>query len=119
VFFHRRGERRDRSVENQRSRASGLHLVTAAVGRWNTVALERAIQAIMEHGHPVDAHLLPHFLPLSWAHMTLTGDDVWWQSRKVERGKFRPLPVRLEPWRLHATERHFSGQPVTTPREIA
>lgn len=57
--------------------------------------------------------------PLSWEHINLTGDYVWRQSRKVERGKFRPLPVLLEPWRLHATDCHFSGQPVTTPRETA
>lgn len=46
VFFNRLGELRDRSFENQRYRASGLNLVTAAIVLWNTVYLERAIQAI-------------------------------------------------------------------------
>jgi hypothetical protein len=91
VFFNRLGEMRDRSFENQRYRASGLNLVTAAIVLWNTVYLERAIQAIREHGHPVDEHLLPHLSPLGWEHINLTGDYVWRQSRKVERGKFRPL----------------------------
>jgi predicted ATPase len=36
---------RDRSFENQRYRASGLTLVTAAIVLWNTVYLERAIGA--------------------------------------------------------------------------
>jgi TnpA family transposase len=40
VFFHRLGEIRDRSYENQRYRASGLNLVVAAIRLWNTVYLE-------------------------------------------------------------------------------
>src|SRR4029453_5408709 len=43
VFFNRWGEIRDRSFENQRYRASGLNLVTAAIVLWNTVYLERAV----------------------------------------------------------------------------
>ncbi len=42
VFFNRLGEIRDRSFEQQRYRASGLNLVTAAIVLWNTVYLERA-----------------------------------------------------------------------------
>lgn len=40
VFFYRLGEIRDRSFEQQRYRASGLNLVTAAIVLWNTVYLE-------------------------------------------------------------------------------
>jgi hypothetical protein len=40
IFFHRLGEIRDRSFENQYNRASGLNLVTAAIVLWNTVYLE-------------------------------------------------------------------------------
>ena len=54
MFFNRLGEMRDRSFENQRYRASGLNLVTAAIVLWNTVYLERAIQAIKDHGQTVD-----------------------------------------------------------------
>lgn len=43
IFFHRQGEIRDRTFENQSSRASGLSLITAAIVHWNTVYLERAI----------------------------------------------------------------------------
>ncbi len=42
VFFNRLGEIRDRGFEQQRYRASGLNLVTAAIVLWNTVYLERA-----------------------------------------------------------------------------
>jgi TnpA family transposase len=44
VFFHRQGEIRDRTFENQSFRASGLSLITAAIVHWNTVYLDRAVQ---------------------------------------------------------------------------
>ncbi len=37
VFFNRLGELRDRSYEDQQGRASGLTLLTAAIGLWNAV----------------------------------------------------------------------------------
>ena len=91
VFFNRLGEIRDRRFENQRSRASGLTLVVAAIVLWNTVYLERAVQALRDAGKDVDDALLPHLAPLGWEHINLTGDDTWRQSRQVERGRFRPL----------------------------
>jgi TnpA family transposase len=97
VFFNRLGEMRDRSFENQHYRASGLTLVTAAIVLWNTVYLERAIQAIRDHGQPVDENLLQHLSPLGWEHINLTGDYVWRQDRRVERGKFRPLRAFTSP----------------------
>jgi Tn3 transposase DDE domain len=39
LFFHRQGEFRDRTLENQSFRASGLTIVTAAIVHWNTVYL--------------------------------------------------------------------------------
>ncbi|EGH15794.1 transposase Tn3 family protein, partial [Pseudomonas amygdali pv. morsprunorum str. M302280] len=44
----------DRSFEQQRYRASGLNLVTAAIVLWNTVYLERATQGLADAGKPVD-----------------------------------------------------------------
>ena len=58
VFFYRLGEIRDRSFEQQRYRASGLNLVTAAIVLWNTVYLERAVTALRGHAQPVDEDLL-------------------------------------------------------------
>lgn len=91
VFFNRLGEMRDRSFENQRYRASGLNLMTAAIVLWNTVYLERAIQAIKDHGDTVDENLLQHISPLGWEHINLTGDYVWRQARRAGTRKFRPL----------------------------
>ncbi len=50
VFFHRLGEIRDRSYENQPYRASGLNLVIATITLWNTVYFERAVAALREQG---------------------------------------------------------------------
>lgn len=93
VFFNRLGEIRDRSFEQQRYRASGLNLVTAAIVLWNTVYLERATQRLRESGKPIDDALLQYLSPLGWEHINLTGDYVWRQSRKIEDGQFRPLRI--------------------------
>ncbi len=69
VFFHRLGEVRDRSFEAQRYRASRLNLVTVAIGLWNTVYLERAIEAMHVRGVSADSTLLP-YLCQRWAGST-------------------------------------------------
>ena len=91
VFFSRLGEIRDRSFEQQRYRASGLNLLTAAIVLWNTVYLERAVNALRSSGQTVDDTLLKFLSPLGWAHINLTGDYLWRSSAKVGAGKFRPL----------------------------
>ncbi|MGF6756995.1 TnpA family transposase [Paraburkholderia sp. GAS42] len=91
VFFYRLGEIRDRSFESQRYRASGLNLVTAAIVLWNTVYLERAVQAMQTRSMQRDAGLLPYLSPLGWEHFNLTGDYVWRQNQNLQAGRFRPL----------------------------
>ncbi|MBA2658069.1 MAG: Tn3 family transposase [Nitrosospira sp.] len=97
VFFNRLGEIRDRSFEQQRYRASGLNLVTAAIVLWNTVYLERAANALRNHGQGVDGALLQYLSPLGWEHINLTGDYLWRSSAKVGAGKFRPLQPLPKP----------------------
>ncbi|KJR97722.1 MAG: hypothetical protein VR65_21995 [Desulfobulbaceae bacterium BRH_c16a] len=65
VFFNRLGENRDRSFEQQRYRASGLNLVTAAIVLWNTVYLEHAASALRGYGQAVDDALMQYLTPLS------------------------------------------------------
>jgi len=95
VCFNRLGEIRDRSYENQRHRASGLNLVTAAIVHWNTVYLERAVNALKEHGIQVDDNLLQYLSPLGWEHINLTGDYTWQQNKQPHKGKFRSLRLFL------------------------
>jgi TnpA family transposase len=91
VFFNRLGEIRDRSFDQQSYRASGLNLVTAAIVLWNTVYIERAIEAQREAGKSIDNELLQYLSPLGWEHINLTGDYVWRQSKATEAGQFRSL----------------------------
>ncbi|MBG6060060.1 TnpA family transposase [Cryobacterium sp. MP_M5] len=97
VFFNRLGEIRDRSFEQQRYRTSGLNLVTAAIVLWNTVYLDRAIQALQSADAGVDPELIQHLSPLGWEHINLTGNYTWRNPTKP--GRYRPLrsPGRRQP----------------------
>jgi hypothetical protein len=88
----RLGEIRDRSFEQQRYRASGLTLVTAAIVLWNTVYIERAIDASARNGQFLNAELLKYLSPLGWEHINLTG-DYQWQGKRLAQGRFRPLRI--------------------------
>ena len=72
VFFHRQGEIRDRTFENQSFRASGLSLLTAAIVHWNGVYLERAVLRLRDQGVRIPDDLLAHVAPLGWEHIALT-----------------------------------------------
>ncbi len=91
VFFNRQGDLRDRSFENQRYRASGLNLIVAAIILWNTVYLERAIDALREHGIAIEDESLIHLSPIGWEHVNLTGDYTWQAAGRLRKGGFRPL----------------------------
>ena len=87
VFFNRLGELRDRTLENQQHRASGLNLVVAAIVLWNTVYLERAIQALRNQGQMIPEALLLHLSPLKWEHINLTGDYHWRRDGGLQNRK--------------------------------
>jgi TnpA family transposase len=89
VFFHRLGEVRDRTFENQRYRASGLNLAVAAITLWNTVYLGRAVDQLRSQGEVIDDALLAHAAPLGWEHITFNGDYVW--PTEPLQNAFRPL----------------------------
>ena len=96
VFMHRLGEIRDRKPENQSYRASGLTLLTAAISLWNTVYMERAVDALKRKGVKINEQLLSHLSPLGWEHINLTGDYIWKSNRIPSAGKFRRLrPAKL------------------------
>jgi hypothetical protein len=92
VFFHRQGEIRDRTFENQSFRASGLSLITAAIVHWNTVYLDRAVRQLRAQGGTVPDDLLAHVAPLGWEHIGLTGDYVWTEANPA--APFRPPACR-------------------------
>ena len=90
VFFHERGEIRDRSFESQAFRASGLNLVVSAIVHWNTVYIERAVTHLRKMHREIPDHLLKHISPLSWEHINLTGIYTWDSEQHLLEG-FRSL----------------------------
>lgn len=90
VFFHERGEIRDRSFESQAFRASGLNLVVSAIVHWNTVYIERAVTHLRNTRREIPDHLLKHISPLSWEHINLTGIYTWDSEQHLLEG-FRSL----------------------------
>ena len=94
VFFHRLGELRDRSYENQAFRASGLNLLVAAIILWNTRYLQAAFDALAARGAAVPPDLMRHVAPLGWEHISLTGDYVWAADAQPHPGLLRPLRER-------------------------
>jgi len=83
--------------------ALALGLAVTAIILWNTVYLERAIQALRDSGQDIDDALLPHLSPLGWEHINLTGDYIWRQHKLVERRKFRPLRMLAEAQRTFSS----------------
>jgi hypothetical protein len=87
---------RDRTLESQQHRASGLNLVIAAIILWNTVYMERAVRALRAGGEEIPNDLLPHLAPLGWQHINLTGDYIWTKPPRLDGDGFRPLRASVE-----------------------
>ncbi|AOE42580.1 hypothetical protein BEE12_22550 (plasmid) [Pantoea agglomerans] len=88
---HRLGKIRGRKPENQSYRASGLTLLTAAISLWNTVYMERAMDALKRKVLKINEQLLSHLSPLGWEYINLTGDYIWKSNRIPASGKYRRL----------------------------
>jgi TnpA family transposase len=122
VFMHRRGEIRDRGLENQSYRASGLTLLTAAISLWNTVYVERAIDSLRRKRITINEQLISHLSPLGWEHINLSGDYVWRTNLKLGQGKYRALRsvdsnlYNKQAWRRIISV--FQADPLTTDRAI-
>jgi TnpA family transposase len=91
VFFHERGDIRDRSFDSQAFRASGLNLVVSAIVHWNTVYLSRAVEHLRRNGRNIPDHLLKHVSPLGWEHINLTGIYSWDEAPTITGDGFRAL----------------------------
>lgn len=88
VFFNRLGEIRDRSYEQQSYRASGLALLTCAIVLWNTVYIEKTVQAMKERGENFEPEWYQYLSPLGWEHIGLTGDYIW---RNAKNSPQKPI----------------------------
>ena len=95
VFFHRLGELRDRTFENQIYRASGLNLLVAAIILWNTRYLQDAFSTLRRGGRSAGDDLVRHVAPLGWEHISLTGDYIWPAASVTELRPLRKKPSML------------------------
>ena len=100
VFIHRLGEIRDRTLENQKHRASGLNLIVTAIILWNTRYLARAIETMRKTEHVPD-DLLAHLSPLGWEHVNLTGDYIWGAENSMTKNTDGLRPLRPAPTELN------------------
>ena len=91
VFYGQRGELRQRYREGQEDQLTALGLVVNAIIVWNTLYLERAIDAIRAAGHLVDDADIARLSPLVHAHLNVLGRYSFTLPAELERGAWRPL----------------------------
>ena len=80
----------DRSAEAQQFRASGLNLVIAAIVFWNSTYIADAIAHLRATEQSVPDAWLAHTSPLSWEHISFSGDFPW-ERAAATADKRRPL----------------------------
>jgi TnpA family transposase len=91
VFYGHRGELRQRYREGQEDQLTAVGLVVNAIIVWNTLYLERAIDATRAAGHPVDDADIARLSPLVHAHLNVLGRSSFTLPADLERGAWRPL----------------------------
>jgi TnpA family transposase len=73
LSFGKRGELRERGLQDQLQRASALNIIINAISIWNTVYLTEATKSLKEKGN-LQEDLLKHIPPLGWEHINFLGD---------------------------------------------
>jgi len=86
----KQGRIADRSAEAQQFRASGLNLVIAAIVFWNSTYIAAATAHRRATEQSVPDAWLAHTSPLSWEHISFSGDFLW-ERAAATADKRRPL----------------------------
>jgi TnpA family transposase len=73
IFLGKRGELRERALQDQLQRASALNIIINAISIWNTVYLTKAIEYKKKKGF-MQEELLHHISPLGWEHINFLGE---------------------------------------------
>ena len=73
IFFGKRGELRERALQDQLQRASALNIIINAISIWNTVYLTQAAEYRKSNGQ-LDEELMKHISPLGWEHINFLGE---------------------------------------------
>jgi TnpA family transposase len=90
VFFGKRGELRERALNEQLQRASTLSILINAISIWNTVYLSEAIKKWKKQ-EPFPEHLLTHISPLGWNHINFLGEYKFNLDHLTSLNNLRPL----------------------------
>ncbi len=92
IFFGKRGEFRERELQDQLQRASALNILINAISIWNTTYLQKAIEHLKQND-AFDESLLKHISPLAWEHINLLGEYNFDVKNVLESDELRPLNI--------------------------
>ncbi|WP_243526888.1 Tn3 family transposase [Bacillus pseudomycoides] len=90
IFFGKRGELRERALQDQLQRASALNIIINAISIWNTVYLTKAIEYKKKKGF-IQEELLHHISPLGWEHINFLGEYKFKFKQSTTLESLRPL----------------------------
>ena len=90
IFFGKRGELRERALQDQLQRASALNIIINAISIWNTVYLSEATKVLKKNGK-LKENLLNNISPLAWEHINFLGEYRFDTKRVTGLGSLRPL----------------------------
>lgn len=93
IFFGKRGELRERGLQEQlqrASRASALNILINAINVWNTVYLTEATAALKDKGL-FKEELMQHISPLGWEHINFLGEYSFDINKTTKLSSLRPL----------------------------
>jgi TnpA family transposase len=94
IFFGKRGELRERELQDQLQRASALNIIINAISVWNTAYLQKAIEHIKDSSN-IDESLLEHIAPLGWEHINFLGEYKFELRDVHETDDLRPLNLEI------------------------
>lgn len=101
LFFGKRGELRERALQDQLQRTSALNIIINAITVWNTVYLTEATKVLSEKGI-LREQMIKHISPLGWEHINFLGEYTFDIKKMTGLNSLRPLdrytpePVPLE-----------------------
>ena len=90
ICFGKRGEFRERALQDQLQRASALNILINAISVWNTVYLTEAVKFLKANGG-VDESLLQHIFPLGFEHINFLGEYKFDDDQYPALDRLRPL----------------------------
>ncbi len=92
IFFGKRGELRERELQDQLQRTSALNILINAISIWNTVYLEKAVKYLKSR-QDINEDLLKHIAPIGWEHINFLGNYTFDLKHDLAINETRPLNI--------------------------